>query len=76
MAHVIREHLSHILETWRQGEQTWGTVILQNEPQEKPAKEMKKNLESRMSMKSRSKALQARVVCSVKAADGLSMIVA
>lgn len=57
MAHVIREHLSHILETWRQEEQTWGTIILQNEPQEKPAKEMKKNLESRVSTKSRSKAL-------------------
>ena len=38
MARVICEHLSHILEAWRQEEQDWGTVILQNEPKEKPAK--------------------------------------
>lgn len=57
MARVIHEHLSHILEAWRQEEQDWGTVILQNEPKEKPAKGMKKNLESRVSMKPRNKAL-------------------
>lgn len=57
MACVICEHLPHILEAWRQEEQDWGTEILQNEPKEKPAKGMKKNLESRGSLKSRNKAL-------------------
>lgn len=46
-----------MLEAWRQEEQDWGTEILQDEPKEKPAKGMKKNLESRVSLKSGNKAL-------------------
>lgn len=72
-AHIICEHLSHVSETWWQEEQVWSVVILQDEPKEEPAKEMEKNQECRVSTKSRNKALQAGVVCLVKAADRLRM---